>query len=71
MNNKMAKNTYLSTIESKKQASYRFLAFWLRSSVVSVLISLKNKLRKQEEQRRNHGYGEHLMVPFGRTWGNG
>ena len=35
MNSKMAKNTNLSTIESKK-----------------------NKLRKQEEQRQNHGYRE-------------
>ena len=36
MNNKMAMNTYLSTID------------------------LKNKLSKQEEQRQNHGYGEHF-----------
>ena len=36
MNNKVAINIYLSTIESK------------------------NKLSKQEEQRQNHGYKEHL-----------
>ena len=23
-------------------------------------LNLKNKLRKQEEQRQNHGYGEHF-----------
>ena len=42
MNNKMAINTYLSTIESK------------------------NKLSKQEEQKRNHRYGEHRD---GNWWG--
>ena len=45
MNNKMAKITNLSTIESKN-----------------------NKLSKQEEQRQNHGYRDHID---GRQMGEG
>ena len=29
---------------------------------ISQQLNLKNKLSKQEEQRQNHGYGEHFNV---------